>query len=503
MIEYSHYDSPMSPHSFLSIVHKRRMLILTLFVLVVGAATAAAFLLTPVYESSAKVMVNYPYDNEKAHLLGLNNSSSRPEYDRLASELVIFKMRSVLEPVVNKLALDQPVEGEPVTTPQEAARLHDETIARVAKKLNVEREKNTNILNISYLDPDPRLAANIVDKVVTEYIEQRPALDRDDRAYQFFDEQINEIKSRIDDMERKQMHYKRQEHVLLPDQQSQILFSSLSDFDSELTQVRSKRISKEAKLKIIREQIASGKDIAIPTTETSESTSRHEYLNELKKTLLKLELRKATLEKKYTAKHPDLVNVVSDIRETKQSLEKEVNEIIQAEEASIKALMAQEQALVGSMNQVVNSVKHLSQQEYELGKLSIGIDDMRMVYSMLLRQREEARISASKKEYLVQVRLLEPALVPYAPAKPNKPLFITLGFVLGIFVSFGFAFFLEYFDHSVNTVEDAHHCLGLPILAAIPDFRTTNGNGHQLESKHNGQYTIDEKVISKVKFEEE
>ena len=200
------------------------MLILTLFVLVVGAATAAAFLLTPVYESSAKVMVNYPYDNEKAHLLGLNNSSSRPEYDRLASELVIFKMRSVLEPVVNKLALDQPVEGEPVTTPQEAARLHDETIARVAKKLNVEREKNTNILNISYLDPDPRLAANIVDKVVTEYIEQRPALDRDDRAYQFFDEQINEIKSRIDDMERKQMHYKRQEHVLLPDQQSQILF---------------------------------------------------------------------------------------------------------------------------------------------------------------------------------------------------------------------------------------------------------------------------------------
>ena len=96
----------------------------------------------------------------------------------------------------------------------------------------------------------------------------------------------------------------------------------MSDFDSELTQVRSKRISKEAKLKIIREQIASGKDIAIPTTETSESTSRHEYLNELKKTLLKLELRKATLEKKYTAKHPDLVNVVSDIRETKQSLEK-------------------------------------------------------------------------------------------------------------------------------------------------------------------------------------
>ena len=89
---------------------------------------------------------------------------------------------------------------------------------------------------------------------------------------------------------------------------------------------------------------------------------------------------------------------------------------------------------------------------------------------MLVRQREEAKITASKKEHLVQVRLIEPAVVPYHPAKPNRPLFAALAFILGFVVSFGFAFFIEYFDHSVNSVEDAQYCLGLPILASISDF---------------------------------
>ena len=47
MIEYSRYDSPMSTHSFLSIIYKRRKIILTLFLLIVTGFVGAAFLLPP------------------------------------------------------------------------------------------------------------------------------------------------------------------------------------------------------------------------------------------------------------------------------------------------------------------------------------------------------------------------------------------------------------------------------------------------------------------------
>ena len=351
----------------------------------------------------------------------------------------------------------------------ESTEMHEEALERLEKKLNVAREKDTNVLTISYENKNPRLAASVVDKIVTEYIKQRPGLDKDDRAYEFFDKQIHLIQKQIDDLEKKGMQYKSKEMVLSPDEQSNILFSSISDFDKELTKVRAERISKEAKLKIIKEQLVKGDELVIPTLETSESLSRRDYLNELKKTLLSLELKKNTLQKRYKEAHPDLAAVLADIKETKNNIRTEIHDIIQAEETSIKALFAAENALAQRMNQVVNSVAKLSKQEYELGQLTIGIEDLKSVYSMLIRQREEARIASSKSEHLVQVRLLEPAMIPYKPVAPNKALMIGLGVLIGIIVSLGFAFFIEYFDHSVNTAEDARNCLGLPILAVIPE----------------------------------
>ncbi len=486
MIQYSHFDSPVSPQSFLSVVHKRRTTILILFVFIVASVVGASFILPPQYRSLAKVMVNYQNDSEKAHLLGLQAESNRALYDKLGAELVIFKTRSLLEPVVTQLGLDQPKNGKAPANPGEAVELHDRAIEDLARDLDIEREKDTNVLTLSYEDKNPRLAANVIDKVVTEYIKQRPSLDRDDRAYEFFDKQIQVIKSEIEAAERRGMEYKSGERVLLPDKQTEILFSSVADFDKELTRTRSERIAKEAKLQIIREELAKGKEVVIPTTESSESPSREEYLNELKKTLLSLNLKKNSLATRYTPKHPEMATVLADIEETRNKIRTEVDEVIQAEEMSIKALMAAEQALAQRMNQVVNSVAKLSQQEFELNQLTIGIEDLHSVYSMLIRQREEARIASGKQEYLVQIRLLEPAMVSHRPSKPNRPLFAGLAVLLGLIVSFGFAFFLEYFDHSVNTVEDAQHCLGLPILAAIPDFKIPafkqpkNGHSHDL-----------------------
>jgi len=500
MIQYTHYDSPMSPHSFFGVLHKRRKVILVLFIVIVGSMTAAAFLLPPIYRATSKVMVKYQTDNEKAYLLGINQDNRRTEYDRLASEVVILKMRSILEPVVTRLELDKPSDKKDITDAVEQTRRHEEALEKLSKKLKVEREKDTNVLSIGYESKNAALASRVVDQIITEYITQRPGLDKDDRAYEFFDKQITLIKKQISEQEVKGMKYKSQEKVISPDQQTRILFTSISDFDKELTKVRAERISKEAKLQIIREHFDKGNELTIPTLETSESLSRYEYLNELKKTLLSLELEKNSMKEKYTERHPSYIALDSDIREAKDKIRSEVREIIDAEETSIKALFAAENALAQRMNQVVNSVAKLSQQEYELGQLTIGVEDLRSVYSMLIRQREEARIASGKQEYLVQVRLLEPAMVPYTPAKPNRPLMAGIGLVLGIFVSLGMGFFLEYFDHSVNTAEDAQHCLGLPILAVISDSATPRRQRLIEVGNPNADVTASHNKRDKVEF---
>ena len=472
MIQYNKLDSTMSPHSFMGVVHKRRNVILILFFLIVGVIAAAAFFLPPTYRASARLMINYQLDVEKEHLLGLIQVHDKSYYERLSSEPIIMKMRSILEPVVTTLGLDRETSAG-----DSAGANVSLAVELLEKKLKVEREKDSNVLLVSYDSRKPALAAQIVSEVVSQYTRQRPALERDDRSAAYFDEQINQVKTQLDELEQKGMEYRSRERVLSVDKQSYILFETLADYDKRLTAVRTERLSKEARLKVIREQLAAGGEVVIPNTESANASGRYIYVNELSKTLLGLEIRKSSLEQKYTPSHPELASVLAQIEESKKKIDQAVRELIQGEELDIKAKLAEERALAGSVAQVAGDVTQLSRQEYELGKLTIGVDDLKSVYSMLLRQREQARLAESRQEHLVQVKVLESAAVPQRPVSPNRPLWLGLGLLLGIVVSLGVAFFMEYFDHSLNSVDDAEKCLGLPILATIGDISSTGKSG--------------------------
>lgn len=55
-----------------------------------------------------------------------------------------------------------------------------------------------------------------------------------------------------------------------------------------------------------------------------------------------------------------------------------------------------------------------------------------------------------------------------APARPNVPLLLAIGAGLGLILGLVLAFFLEYLDTSVKTLDDVEHYLGVPVLAVIP-----------------------------------
>jgi capsular exopolysaccharide synthesis family protein len=54
------------------------------------------------------------------------------------------------------------------------------------------------------------------------------------------------------------------------------------------------------------------------------------------------------------------------------------------------------------------------------------------------------------------------------PSKPNVPLHLALGGVLGLMFGLGLAFFLEYMDTTVKSLDDVERHLGVPVLAVVP-----------------------------------
>ena len=59
-------------------------------------------------------------------------------------------------------------------------------------------------------------------------------------------------------------------------------------------------------------------------------------------------------------------------------------------------------------------------------------------------------------------------IVSDRPVRPNKPLNIALGIIIGLVVGVGLAFFIEYLDTSVKTIDDVERTLQAPVLGVIP-----------------------------------
>jgi capsular exopolysaccharide synthesis family protein len=66
------------------------------------------------------------------------------------------------------------------------------------------------------------------------------------------------------------------------------------------------------------------------------------------------------------------------------------------------------------------------------------------------------------------VQITDPAVPGVNPVKPNKTLNIVLGLVFGLVMGIGLAFFIEYLDTSVKTIDDVERAFQAPVLGVIP-----------------------------------
>ena len=82
----------------------------------------------------------------------------------------------------------------------------------------------------------------------------------------------------------------------------------------------------------------------------------------------------------------------------------------------------------------------------------------------------EAFMDSAKKVFPTggDIQAMDKAVLPKSPVSPNKKLNIAIAFFLGLMVSIGIVFLLEYLDSTIKTENDVEKYLQLPILGTIP-----------------------------------
>ena len=90
-------------------------------------------------------------------------------------------------------------------------------------------------------------------------------------------------------------------------------------------------------------------------------------------------------------------------------------------------------------------------------------------YSTLLDQYEQARVRESIQENSVSI--VEPAVTPIKPIKPNKVINIAIGVLVGLIGGMGLAFLFNHFDTTLKTTVQVEALTGLPVIGKIPNVK--------------------------------
>lgn len=98
-------------------------------------------------------------------------------------------------------------------------------------------------------------------------------------------------------------------------------------------------------------------------------------------------------------------------------------------------------------------------------------------YAMLLRQYEQARVAEAMRASSLTV--VEPAIEPEAPSKPQRKLDIMLGALVGLGVGTALGFLFDNLDTTLYTMEQVRTITGLPILGKIPAVKIDRLRGQE------------------------
>ena len=89
-------------------------------------------------------------------------------------------------------------------------------------------------------------------------------------------------------------------------------------------------------------------------------------------------------------------------------------------------------------------------------------------YSSLLDSLHQVEMAEAST--LSEIRVVEPAVVPLYPLTPGGAKNAVLGIILGLVLGLAVAFFVEYQDDTIRTVEDVRELRQIELMGLVPRF---------------------------------
>jgi uncharacterized protein involved in exopolysaccharide biosynthesis len=468
-----------------AIVFRQKQIVLISFVVVL-MGMLLSWLLTPRYQAHMKILVRRER-LEPVVSSELNVAQTKPEElseEELNSEVELLNSQELLRRVVLANGLQN---AQHHATSGSDGSINEVDIARATERLrsrlNVEPLHKTNVISVAFDAADPELAARVLKSLAAFYMEKHLEVHRPTGEFKFFDQQTEQYHNGLMDAEARLRGFAKERGIVSPDQERDLAVQKMSEAKANYEQTQAQIAETEQRIQMLGEQNASLAPRQLTQVRTSDNP---QLMQQLKSTLLTLDLKRTELVSKYDPSYRPVQEVDKQIADTQAAIAKEESTPIREETSAqnpahdwVAVELAKAQTdLVGLKAKAASESDALSQYHVSAGRLrdaSIAQQDLLRAaktqedsYLLYLHKSEQARISdALDQRGFLNVAIAEQPTVPVLPAR-SWFLYGLLSIFLAVAGSLGLATVLDFFNPSFRTPDEVAAYLGAPVLASIP-----------------------------------
>jgi len=478
----------MNLMEYWQMVVKRRWVIAAFTGAVVVLTMIFSFLTTPLYKSTARLLI----EEEASKMLSID--ATFRYQPRVVSDLTFFntqvkllKSKSLAERVAQRANVmsrpefglggeedgslfrslknlitfawlksgDRKEEGAESSFPPD--NVYSEAAMAILRNISVKPIRETKLVDVSFVSPDPKLAQEIVNIYAEEF--QRFSVEKryeyTQQASDFLSDQIAELRKDLEAKEIELNRYGKEKDIFDLSPTENIAVTELSALSSAYREARLERIEKEA---IYRELQDLGPD-SLPRFVNDAG------IQELIAEYVRLKSEYDEKLESLRESHPEMVQRKARM----ESLWNEIQKAVESAESDYNAALEKEIRFRTELNRQKEKVATTDSNAIQYNMLKDEVANIRKLINTLDERRTETQVSAKLRGLEASnISIIDRGELPGSAYTPNKKLNFLLALIIGLFGGAGLCIVLEYLDNTVKGPEDVEKLADLPSLGIIP-----------------------------------
>ncbi|MCJ2053872.1 AAA family ATPase [Methylobacterium sp. J-070] len=468
----------------LSRIIRRHWRILSLAMLTcLGAGTCYALLAAPVYQSTARMLI----DTRRTQLFSPQQSVvSSDTFDAASveSQVEVIRSENLARSVIRDLRLlddndFMPKSSGPVamimgrvahllgrdkqSSPDERVR---EALSRFANNLRINRLGITYVIEISFSARTPQLAARIANGVAAGYIAGELDAKRETtrRATVWLQDRIAELREQTFAADRAVQSFKADNNIvtigrsLISDQQ-------LAELSTQLTTARGQTAETHVRLEWAQRALKEG----MPDATTIDSL-KSDVLGRLRQQIVDLTAREDDWSRRFGRDNAASESLRASIKQAKRAFEDELRRLAEVYRGEFEVARAREDAIQANLGHMLKVSADTDLKTVGLRELESSAQSYKGLYDSMLTKFMEASQQALLPT--TDARIITAAFPPSGKSEPRSVVILGVSSVLGLMAGLGVVFLREATDRVFRRPEQIEAATGAECLGVLTDVPT-------------------------------